>query len=63
MSRAGAAVVLPDAELTPARLREEVLALLGDGARLAAMADAARGLARPQAARDVAAEVLRAAAR
>ena len=58
---AGAAVVLPDAELTPERLRREVDALLGDEVRLAAMGAAAAGLARPAAARDIAGE-LRAAA-
>ena len=63
MADAGAAVVIPDAELTAARLGGEVAALLadrppagGDGARR-------RGLARPDAARDVAAELLEAAAR
>jgi UDP-N-acetylglucosamine--N-acetylmuramyl-(pentapeptide) pyrophosphoryl-undecaprenol N-acetylglucosamine transferase len=61
MSDAGAAVVIPDAELNGARLGGEVAALLDDRSRLAAMASAARGLARPDAARDVAAEVLRAA--
>jgi UDP-N-acetylglucosamine--N-acetylmuramyl-(pentapeptide) pyrophosphoryl-undecaprenol N-acetylglucosamine transferase len=59
----GAAVVLPDADLTPQRLRAEVDALMDDPARLAAMAGAMRALARPDAAGDVAEEVLRAAAR
>jgi UDP-N-acetylglucosamine--N-acetylmuramyl-(pentapeptide) pyrophosphoryl-undecaprenol N-acetylglucosamine transferase len=63
MERAGAARVIPDAELTPGRLGTEVAALLGDDERLAAMAAAAEGLARPRAAADVAAELLRAAAR
>ena len=62
MADAGAAVVLPDAELTPQRLRAQVDALLGDPARLAAMAESSARLARPNAAADVAAEVLRAAA-
>jgi UDP-N-acetylglucosamine--N-acetylmuramyl-(pentapeptide) pyrophosphoryl-undecaprenol N-acetylglucosamine transferase len=61
MAEHGAAVVLPDAELTPARLRAEVDALLGDPARLAAMAHASAALARPRAAEDVAGEVLAAA--
>ena len=45
MVDAGAAVVVPDAELSGARLRSEVDRLLGDPARLAAMAarPAARG--------------------
>ena len=63
MQAGGAAVVVADAELTPARLRAEVDALLEDPQRLAAMARAARGLARPDAARAVASEVLAAAAR
>ncbi len=61
MVDAGAAVVLPDAELTAQRLSDEVGALLGDPTRLAAMAAASRGLARPDAARDIAHEVLAAA--
>jgi UDP-N-acetylglucosamine--N-acetylmuramyl-(pentapeptide) pyrophosphoryl-undecaprenol N-acetylglucosamine transferase len=61
MVDAGAAVVVPDGELTPRRLDDEVGALLGDPARLAAMAQASRGLARPDAARDIAREVLAAA--
>jgi UDP-N-acetylglucosamine--N-acetylmuramyl-(pentapeptide) pyrophosphoryl-undecaprenol N-acetylglucosamine transferase len=62
MADAGAAVVIPDVELTAQRLREQVRALLGDGDRLAAMAAASKGLARPQAAAEVA-EVLLEAAR
>jgi UDP-N-acetylglucosamine--N-acetylmuramyl-(pentapeptide) pyrophosphoryl-undecaprenol N-acetylglucosamine transferase len=62
MASAGAATVIVDAALTPPALREAVDAILADGARRRAMAQAARGLARPDAARDVAAEVLRAAA-
>jgi UDP-N-acetylglucosamine--N-acetylmuramyl-(pentapeptide) pyrophosphoryl-undecaprenol N-acetylglucosamine transferase len=61
MARAAAAVVLPDAELTPERLAREVRALLDDPRRLRAMGEASAGLARPDAARDVAAEVLAAA--
>jgi UDP-N-acetylglucosamine--N-acetylmuramyl-(pentapeptide) pyrophosphoryl-undecaprenol N-acetylglucosamine transferase len=62
MAEAGAATILPDAELTPARLRTEVDALLGDPERLAGMAAASRRLARPDAAALVAREVLTAAA-
>ena len=62
MAEAGAATILPDAELTPERLRSEVDGLLGDPARLAAMAAASRGLARPDAAAAVAREVLAAIA-
>jgi UDP-N-acetylglucosamine--N-acetylmuramyl-(pentapeptide) pyrophosphoryl-undecaprenol N-acetylglucosamine transferase len=61
MERGGAAVVLPDAELTPERLRAEVDAIVLDPARLGAMAAASARLARPHAAREVAAAVLAAA--
>jgi UDP-N-acetylglucosamine--N-acetylmuramyl-(pentapeptide) pyrophosphoryl-undecaprenol N-acetylglucosamine transferase len=63
MAQAGAAVIVPDGELTPARLGAEVGALLADRARLAAMASASAGLARPDAAQAVADEVLAAARR
>jgi UDP-N-acetylglucosamine--N-acetylmuramyl-(pentapeptide) pyrophosphoryl-undecaprenol N-acetylglucosamine transferase len=62
MAAAGAAVVVPDAELTAARLGQEVGALLGDPSRLASMAAASAALARPDAAQEVADEVLAAAA-
>jgi UDP-N-acetylglucosamine--N-acetylmuramyl-(pentapeptide) pyrophosphoryl-undecaprenol N-acetylglucosamine transferase len=58
MAERGAAIVLPDAELTPERMRAETDALLE---RRDAMAAAARALARPHAAHDVAAELLAAA--
>jgi UDP-N-acetylglucosamine--N-acetylmuramyl-(pentapeptide) pyrophosphoryl-undecaprenol N-acetylglucosamine transferase len=61
MEREGAATVLPDAELSPARLRAEVDALVQDSERRAAMAAASRRLARPDAARVIAREVLAAA--
>lgn len=61
MTDAGAAIVIPDEELSASRLGNEVAALLADRRRLAAMAAAAQGLARPNAAREVAAEVLEAA--
>ena len=63
MQRAGAAVVIDDSQLTPARLAHEVAVLLADPSRLAAMARASASLARPAAARDVASEVLAAAGR
>ncbi len=63
MSDAGAAVVISDAELTGPRLGGEAAALLADRSRLAAMASAARSLARPDAAREVAQELLEAATR
>jgi UDP-N-acetylglucosamine--N-acetylmuramyl-(pentapeptide) pyrophosphoryl-undecaprenol N-acetylglucosamine transferase len=61
MAGAGAAVVVPDAELTAARLGQEVRSLLADPARLAAMAAASAALARPDAAQAVADEILAAA--
>jgi UDP-N-acetylglucosamine--N-acetylmuramyl-(pentapeptide) pyrophosphoryl-undecaprenol N-acetylglucosamine transferase len=62
MERAGAAVVVPDAELDAIRLRAEVDALLGDPVRLEVMARASASLARPDAAAVIAREVLEAAA-
>jgi UDP-N-acetylglucosamine--N-acetylmuramyl-(pentapeptide) pyrophosphoryl-undecaprenol N-acetylglucosamine transferase len=61
MEQAGAATVLADEALTPERLRAEVDALVADDGRRRAMAAAARRLARPDAARVIAREVLRAA--
>jgi UDP-N-acetylglucosamine--N-acetylmuramyl-(pentapeptide) pyrophosphoryl-undecaprenol N-acetylglucosamine transferase len=58
MERAGAAIVIPDNELTPARLANEVGRLLADHGRLTAMARASAALARPDAAREIASEVL-----
>jgi UDP-N-acetylglucosamine--N-acetylmuramyl-(pentapeptide) pyrophosphoryl-undecaprenol N-acetylglucosamine transferase len=62
MADAGAAVVIPDRELNGPRLAREVAALLGDKERLAAMAHASKELACPDAARDIAHELLEAAA-
>jgi UDP-N-acetylglucosamine--N-acetylmuramyl-(pentapeptide) pyrophosphoryl-undecaprenol N-acetylglucosamine transferase len=61
MSQAGAAVVIPDRELTAPRLARQVAELLADRPALAAMASASKGLARPEAAREVAEELLEAA--
>jgi UDP-N-acetylglucosamine--N-acetylmuramyl-(pentapeptide) pyrophosphoryl-undecaprenol N-acetylglucosamine transferase len=61
MAEHGAATIVPDAELTPSWLRQEVDAILHDHALSARMAEAARALAKPDAARDIAAEVLAAA--
>jgi UDP-N-acetylglucosamine--N-acetylmuramyl-(pentapeptide) pyrophosphoryl-undecaprenol N-acetylglucosamine transferase len=61
MEQAGAAVVIPDAELDGPRLAREVGGLLAAPQRMAAMASAAREVARPDAADAVAREVLRAA--
>ena len=62
MSDAGAAVVVPDGEIGPARLRSEVGDLLADPGRLGAMGAAARSAARPDAAATVARAVLEMAA-
>jgi UDP-N-acetylglucosamine--N-acetylmuramyl-(pentapeptide) pyrophosphoryl-undecaprenol N-acetylglucosamine transferase len=62
MADGGAAVVVRDADLTAGRLRHEVDALLADPSRIGAMAAASAALARPNAARDIAAELLAAAA-
>ena len=58
MERAGAALVIIDAELRAERLLEEVDGLLADEGALAAMAAASKGLAMPDAARRIADEVL-----
>ncbi|HEX9372114.1 MAG TPA: undecaprenyldiphospho-muramoylpentapeptide beta-N-acetylglucosaminyltransferase [Roseiflexaceae bacterium] len=55
---AGAATIIPQAELTCARLLAELRPLLADRARLATMGRAAQSLGRPDAARAVAAELL-----
>lgn len=59
---AGGAAILPSAELTGPRLRDEIDALLSDQERLRAMGEAAQTLARPHAARDLAQAVLALAA-
>jgi UDP-N-acetylglucosamine--N-acetylmuramyl-(pentapeptide) pyrophosphoryl-undecaprenol N-acetylglucosamine transferase len=61
MRAAGAASVITDAELSAERLQAEVAGALEDPARLQAMASAARALAKPEAARQIADEVLEAA--
>jgi UDP-N-acetylglucosamine--N-acetylmuramyl-(pentapeptide) pyrophosphoryl-undecaprenol N-acetylglucosamine transferase len=58
MERAGAAVVIDDRQLTAAGLRREVDRLLADEQLLAAMARASAALARPDAAAQIADEVL-----
>jgi UDP-N-acetylglucosamine--N-acetylmuramyl-(pentapeptide) pyrophosphoryl-undecaprenol N-acetylglucosamine transferase len=58
MAEAGAAVIIADAELEPQRLREVVVGLLDDKARLEQMAAASCGLAMPDAAARIADEVL-----
>ena len=61
MEQAGAAIVIPDAELTAPRLALEVGRLLSDHGKLQAMARASAALARPEAAQDIARELLAAA--
>jgi UDP-N-acetylglucosamine--N-acetylmuramyl-(pentapeptide) pyrophosphoryl-undecaprenol N-acetylglucosamine transferase len=65
MERAGAAAVLADAELGgeagAERLRAEIGSIFGEAGRLEAMAAASRDLAKPDAARRIADEVLAAA--
>jgi UDP-N-acetylglucosamine--N-acetylmuramyl-(pentapeptide) pyrophosphoryl-undecaprenol N-acetylglucosamine transferase len=60
MADGGAAVVVPDEDVSPERLRAEVDAILGDPPRLEAMSAASARLARPHAARTIAQEVIRA---
>jgi UDP-N-acetylglucosamine--N-acetylmuramyl-(pentapeptide) pyrophosphoryl-undecaprenol N-acetylglucosamine transferase len=63
MAEAGAAEVIEDAELDPARLRDAVRDLFADPERLERMSAASRSLARPEAAKLIAGEVLEAARR
>ncbi len=57
--KAGAAVMVPESELTSARLVDTVVGLLGDRARLAHMSEAARGLSHRDAAGEIAAMAAR----
>ncbi len=61
MESQGAALVIPDAELSGPRLAQEVGSLLSDPGRLGAMGRASAALARPDAAAVIAREVLTAA--
>jgi UDP-N-acetylglucosamine--N-acetylmuramyl-(pentapeptide) pyrophosphoryl-undecaprenol N-acetylglucosamine transferase len=63
MCEAGAAVSIPDGELSAAGVRARVDELLGDRERLARMGEASRSLARTDAAGEVARELLQAAGR
>jgi UDP-N-acetylglucosamine--N-acetylmuramyl-(pentapeptide) pyrophosphoryl-undecaprenol N-acetylglucosamine transferase len=63
MATGGAAVVIADLELSATRLAHETAALLADPQRMRTMAAAARRLARPDAAQEVAEELLKAARR
>jgi UDP-N-acetylglucosamine--N-acetylmuramyl-(pentapeptide) pyrophosphoryl-undecaprenol N-acetylglucosamine transferase len=53
MERAGAARLIPERQLTPERLTQEIFSLLDRTADLQAMAANARRLARPNAAQDI----------
>jgi UDP-N-acetylglucosamine--N-acetylmuramyl-(pentapeptide) pyrophosphoryl-undecaprenol N-acetylglucosamine transferase len=57
--RAGGAIVIADRDLDPAALRRQVAELQADPQRLAEMATAMRGEARPDAAAEVALELMR----
>ena len=57
MAEGGAAVVIPDGELTAVRLSDEIAALLANEDRLREMGIAARRLAKPNAAERIASEV------
>jgi UDP-N-acetylmuramate--L-alanine ligase/undecaprenyldiphospho-muramoylpentapeptide beta-N-acetylglucosaminyltransferase len=63
MADAGAAVILPDSELTPEGLHGDVQELLGDPKRLEQMSASSRSLARPDAAARIADEVMAAIGR
>jgi UDP-N-acetylglucosamine--N-acetylmuramyl-(pentapeptide) pyrophosphoryl-undecaprenol N-acetylglucosamine transferase len=61
LARSGAAVVVEESKLEGVWLAETIAALLGDSRRLALMSEAARALAHPDAARDIAAMAARVA--
>jgi UDP-N-acetylglucosamine--N-acetylmuramyl-(pentapeptide) pyrophosphoryl-undecaprenol N-acetylglucosamine transferase len=62
LTGAGAAVAIAEKDLNAGILADTVLALTGEAGRLAAMGRAARGLAKPDAARVIAEELTRLAA-
>jgi len=61
LARSGAAVVVEESKLEGVWLAETIAALLGDPRRLQMMSEAARSLAHPNAARDIAAMAARVA--
>jgi len=61
LAREGAAVVVEESKLEGVWLAETIAALLGDAQRLRTMSEAARSLAHPNAARDIAAMAARVA--
>jgi UDP-N-acetylglucosamine--N-acetylmuramyl-(pentapeptide) pyrophosphoryl-undecaprenol N-acetylglucosamine transferase len=58
LARAGGALVVRETDASPERLSREVVTLAGDAAARIRMADAARALGRPHAAREVAGDLL-----
>jgi UDP-N-acetylglucosamine--N-acetylmuramyl-(pentapeptide) pyrophosphoryl-undecaprenol N-acetylglucosamine transferase len=54
MQNAGAAVMLEERDLTPARLADAIVGLLSDPVKLKAMSAAARSMAHPNATREIA---------
>jgi UDP-N-acetylglucosamine--N-acetylmuramyl-(pentapeptide) pyrophosphoryl-undecaprenol N-acetylglucosamine transferase len=58
LAEAGASTLLPQSELTPARLRDVVMALLLDPARRKQMAERALSRGRPHAAREIVSNLL-----
>src|SRR5271166_1531104 len=61
LAKSGAAVVVEESKLEGVWLAETISALLGDSRRLQGMSEAARSLAHPNAARDIAAMAARVA--
>jgi UDP-N-acetylglucosamine--N-acetylmuramyl-(pentapeptide) pyrophosphoryl-undecaprenol N-acetylglucosamine transferase len=53
MSRAGAGRLIPEPELTPRRMANEIFSLLDQPQEIEKLSSNARSLARPQAARDI----------
>lgn len=58
LAAAGAAVLLPQSELSPVSLAHLLLELLADRARLASLADVARGRGNPNASRQLVSKIL-----
>ena len=58
LAASGASLMLPQAELTPDRLRDVITALLGDPARRKQMGERALARGRPEAARDIVSNLL-----
>jgi UDP-N-acetylglucosamine--N-acetylmuramyl-(pentapeptide) pyrophosphoryl-undecaprenol N-acetylglucosamine transferase len=54
LEKAGAAILIPQSQLTPQSLAQRILGLLRERSRLAAMASASRRLAHPDAGHEIA---------